>query len=67
MLGPYIPGGPALTYYEWLIEQGYIIFAAGAVTEVFLKTFKGFPPRRRAASFTIDQAMEKMKQNLNSH
>lgn len=27
----------------------------------FLKTFKDFPPRQRAASFTIDQAMEKME------
>jgi arylsulfatase A-like enzyme len=26
----------------------------------FLKTFKAFPPRQKAASFTIDQAMEKM-------
>ena len=26
----------------------------------FLATFKEFPPRQKAASFTIDQAMEKM-------
>jgi hypothetical protein len=25
---------------------------------------KEFPPRQRAASFTIDQAMEKMKQGV---
>jgi arylsulfatase len=29
------------------------------VTE-FLATFKDFPPRQKAASFTIDQALEKM-------
>lgn len=33
------------------------------VTE-FLSTFKEFPPRQKAASFTIDQAMEKMEQAL---
>ena len=33
----------------------------------FLETFKEFPPRQRAASFTIDQAMEKMKQNIGSN
>jgi arylsulfatase len=52
------------TYYQWLMEQEYIIFAARAVTEEFLKTFKEFLPRQRAASFTIDQAMEKLRQGL---
>jgi arylsulfatase len=26
----------------------------------FMETFKEFPPRQKAASFTIDQIMEKM-------
>ena len=52
------------TYYEWLLEQGYLMFAASTVTAEFLETFKEFPPSQRAASFTIDQAMEKLKQNL---
>jgi arylsulfatase len=30
----------------------------------FLKTFEEFPPRQKAASFTIDQAMEKMERTL---
>ena len=34
-----------------------------AATEMFLKTFREFPPRQRAASFTIDQAMEKLGQS----
>ena len=52
------------TYYQWMMEQGYILFAASTLTEKFLQTFKDFPPRQRAASFTIDQAMEKLRQNL---
>jgi arylsulfatase len=52
------------TYYQWLMEQGYLLFAASTVTEQFLQTFKDFPPSQRAASFTIDQAMEKLRQNL---
>jgi arylsulfatase len=52
------------TYYQWMMEQGYLLFAASAVAEEFLKTFKEFPPSQRAATFTIDQAMEKMRQNL---
>jgi arylsulfatase len=26
-----------------------------------VQTFKEFPPRQKAASFTVDQAMEKLK------
>jgi arylsulfatase len=52
------------TYHEWMIEQGYILFAGTAVTAQFLETFKDFPPSQRAASFTIDQAIEKMRQSL---
>jgi arylsulfatase len=49
------------TYYDWMIHNGYMIFAAQTIVSEFLKTFKDFPPRQKAASFTIDQAMEKME------
>jgi arylsulfatase len=32
----------------------------------FLETFKEFPPRQKAATFTIDQAMEKLNDMLSS-
>ena len=44
-----------------------MIFAATAVTVPFLETFKAFPPPQRAASFSIDQAVDKMKKNLSSN
>ena len=37
-----------------------MILAAQAIVGEFLATFKEFPPRQKAASFTIDQALEKM-------
>jgi arylsulfatase len=52
------------TYYDWLISQPYLVFAANVVAAKFLDTFKEFPPRQRAASFSIDQAVDKMKQNI---
>ncbi len=52
------------TYYDWFLSQPYLVFAAQVVTAKFLDTFKEFPPRQRAASFSIDQAVDKMKQNL---
>jgi arylsulfatase A-like enzyme len=48
------------TYYDWFLHRDYIIFAAQAIATEFVETFKAFPPRQKAASFTIDQALEKM-------
>jgi len=48
------------TYYEWFLRHGYMALAAQAIVGPFLETFKQFPPRQKAASFTIDQALEKM-------
>ena len=50
------------TYYDWLISHAYIALAATVIVTPFLETFKEFPPRQKAASFTIDQALEKMQQ-----
>jgi arylsulfatase len=48
------------TYYDWFIDHDYIALAATAIVTQFLATFKEFPPRQKSATFTIDQAMEKM-------
>jgi arylsulfatase len=48
------------TYWDWYLNKSYMIMAAQAIVAPFLATFKYFPPRQRAATFTIDQAMEKM-------
>jgi arylsulfatase len=49
------------TYYDWLLSKEYMLGAASGIVEEFLRTFKDYPPRQRAATFTIDQALEKMK------
>ena len=48
------------TYYDWLLDHVYLLTPAQAGVAEFLKTFKEFPPRQKAASFSIDQVMEKM-------
>jgi arylsulfatase len=53
------------TYWDWYIRKCYLIMAAQGLVERFLQTFKDYPPRQRAASFTIDQAMEKMERAIN--
>jgi arylsulfatase A-like enzyme len=54
------------SYYDWFIDNDYIALAATAVMTQFLSTFKEFPPRQRAASFTIDQVVEKLENALTS-
>jgi arylsulfatase len=49
------------TYYDWLLSNGYLALAAGAIMSDFLASFQEFPPRQKAASFTIDQAMERLE------
>jgi len=49
------------TYYDWLIDHAYLLVPAQAYVADFIKTFKEFPPRQKAASFTLDQVMEAME------
>jgi arylsulfatase len=51
-------------YYEWMMSKEGILIASTAAVGPFLETFKEFPPSQRAATFTIDQAMEKLRSNM---
>ena len=48
------------TYYDWLIDRAYLLVPAQAYVADFLATFAKFPPRQKAASFSLDQVMEKL-------
>ncbi|MDT5327232.1 MAG: hypothetical protein QOF25_4384, partial [Mycobacterium sp.] len=52
------------TYYEWFIRRDFFVFYATAMATAFLDTFKEFPPRHEPASFTVDQAVEKLQKSL---
>jgi arylsulfatase len=49
------------SYYNWLMRRVFLLVPAQDVVGEFLATFKEFPPRQKAASFTIDQVMEKLQ------
>jgi arylsulfatase len=55
------------TYWDWYISKAYLIMAAQALVSGFLATFKDFPPRQRAATFTIDQAMQRMERSMSGY
>ena len=52
------------SFWEWMMDHAYITYGAQPGVGQFLESFKEFPPSQRPASFTIDQAMEKLRQNL---
>ena len=49
------------SYYDWLIDHAYMFVPAQAYVGKFLETFKEYPPRQKAASFSLDQVMEKLQ------
>jgi arylsulfatase A-like enzyme len=49
------------TYYEWLMRHIYIVLAVDAAVTEFVKTFREFPSRQKPPSFTIDAALEKLR------
>lgn len=53
------------TYYDWMLDRAYMLVPAQTYVGRFLETFKEFPPRQKAASFSLDQVMEKLQENPN--
>ena len=51
------------TYYDWMINHIYLFVPAQRIVGEFLSTFIAYPPRQKAASFSIDQVMEKLSQH----
>ena len=48
------------TYYDWLLDRAFLLVPAQTYVGNFLATFKEFPPRQKAASFSLDQVMESL-------
>jgi len=57
---PYERGPDSLAYGLWLAHRMFLFVPAQAVVAKYLETFKDFPPRAKAASFTVSDAMEKI-------
>jgi arylsulfatase len=49
------------TYYDWLLDRAYLLVPAQAYVGQFLQTFKDYPPRQKAASFSLDKVMETLE------
>ena len=54
------------TYYDWLIDRVYLLVPAQAYVANFLKTFEKYPPRQKAASFSLEKVMKKLEESSGS-
>ncbi|MHC5028108.1 MAG: arylsulfatase [Planctomycetota bacterium] len=50
------------TYYDWLLDRAYLLVPAQAYVGRFLETFREYPPRMKAASFSLEQVMKKLEE-----
>jgi arylsulfatase len=50
------------TYYDWLLDHAFMLVPAQQYVANFLQSFQEFPPRQEAASFNLDQVMEKLQE-----
>jgi arylsulfatase len=48
------------TYYDWLLDRAFLLVPAQAYVGQFLQTFVEFPPRQKAASFSLEKVLDKM-------
>ncbi len=48
------------TYYDWMLDRVFLLLPAQTYVGDFLMTFKEYPPRQKAASFSLDQVMAKL-------
>ena len=55
------------TYYDWLIDRIYLLVPAQTYVGKFLGTFKEYPPRQEAASFSLEKVMKKLVKGSGSN
>ncbi len=48
------------TYYDWLLDRAFLLVPAQAYVGQFIATFKDYPPRQKAASFSLEKVMKQL-------
>jgi arylsulfatase A-like enzyme len=57
---PFERGPESMLFGDWQAHRAFAFVPAQAIVAKYLETFKEFPPRAKAASFTVSDAMEKV-------
>jgi arylsulfatase A-like enzyme len=48
------------TYYDWLLDHAFLLVPAQDIVGEFLGTFQEYPPRMKAASFSLEKVLDKL-------
>ena len=48
-------------YVRWFVEHAFVLVPAQSVVAQHIESFKQFPPRQQPGSFSVEQAMEKLR------
>jgi arylsulfatase A-like enzyme len=57
---PFERGPESINYADFVARRMFLMVPAQVIVAKLLETFKEFPPRAKAASFTVSDAMEKI-------
>jgi len=57
---PFEKGTGSMNFGDWQFRRAFMFVPAQAIVAKMLESFKEFPPRAKAASFTVSDAMEKI-------
>jgi len=58
---PFERGPDSIYYANWHAHRAFLLVPAQAVVARYIESFKEFPPRAKAASFTVSDVMEKIE------
>jgi arylsulfatase len=59
---PFERGDESMDYAHWRVDHVFALVPAQAFVGQWLSSFKDFPPRQKAASFSIVQVMQKLQE-----
>jgi len=54
------------TFYDWQLDHAFALVPAQAYVARFLETFREYPPRQKAASFSLDDVIDKLEEGVSS-
>jgi arylsulfatase A-like enzyme len=49
------------TYWDWYFDHAFLIVPAQSYVANFLATFKEYPPRQKAASFSLEKVLDQLQ------
>jgi arylsulfatase len=52
------------TYWDWMFDHIFLLVPAQTFVAQFLQTFQDYPPRQKAASFSMQQVLDRMEATL---